>query len=171
MLIKAYGLFWRADEIEWNPGSGNSDGFHLYGRVGKNRPTVRMADFRKQRGLYVLYDEYGPMYVGLTRRADLGARLKTHWKVDHLQGRWDRFSWFGFCAVSTACDEHGLQKVRPLNVNSFGSSEDAIGDVEAMMIWSLGPRANKNRMHFRDAECWEQVEYHECEKYLEKVAP
>ncbi len=46
MLINAYGLFWRADEVDWSPGSGNHGQFRLLGRSGVNRPGLRVADFR-----------------------------------------------------------------------------------------------------------------------------
>jgi hypothetical protein len=72
VLIRAYVLFWRRDEINWSPGSGQRDEFQLLGRKGTNRGTIRLADFRKQVGIYVLYGNYGPYYVGLTRRRGLG---------------------------------------------------------------------------------------------------
>ncbi len=33
MQVTSYGLFWRADEIEWFPGHGNRNEFRLLGRV------------------------------------------------------------------------------------------------------------------------------------------
>lgn len=95
MLIKAYGLFWREDEVDWSPGQGKP--FRLLGRKGSNLPGLRVADFRYQKGLYVLYGDYGPYYVGLTYTS-LGDRLKDHRHDDH-GGRWTRFSWFGFRKV------------------------------------------------------------------------
>jgi hypothetical protein len=32
MLIKTYGLFWRAAEIDWHPGNGKTGAFRLLGR-------------------------------------------------------------------------------------------------------------------------------------------
>lgn len=171
MLIKAYGLFWRADEIDWYPGSGNKQAFQLLGRIGHQRDTLRVADFRKQRGLYVLYDEYGPAYVGLSRKQDIANRLRSHWGNDHLQGKWDRFSWFGFRGVSESRDERGLQKLKTMPLTSKIAPAAAIADMEALLIWSLGPRANKARMRFQDGEEWTQIAHDDCETYLQKVAP
>jgi hypothetical protein len=60
MLIRAYGLFWSGDEIDWHPGQGSRNRFTLLGRRGTNRPNLQLADFRKQSGLYILYGNYGP---------------------------------------------------------------------------------------------------------------
>jgi hypothetical protein len=98
MRVTSYGLFWREDEIDWHPGAGYKDSFRLLGRIGSNRGKIRMVDFRHQQGIYILYDNYGPSYVGLTRNQGLGRRLKDH-KSDHLADKWDRFSWFGFRPV------------------------------------------------------------------------
>jgi hypothetical protein len=78
MLIKAYGMFWRESEVDWKPGTGGGRRFELLGRRGANQGSLEIADFRQQRGLYVLYDEYGPYYVGLARADSLGGRLRSH---------------------------------------------------------------------------------------------
>ncbi len=59
-FIHAYGLFWSAHEVTWT-GRGQ---FRLLGHIGTRRPDV--CDFRPQRGIYILHDDYGPYYVGLT---------------------------------------------------------------------------------------------------------
>ena len=51
MQVTSFGLFWRADEIEWFPGMGNKNEFRILGRIGKNRPGIRIADFRRQQGI------------------------------------------------------------------------------------------------------------------------
>ena len=38
MQVTSYGLFWRADDIEWFPGKGNRDEFRLLGRIGPTFP-------------------------------------------------------------------------------------------------------------------------------------
>jgi len=69
MPIKCYGLFLLADEVTWNPGRGHRGEFNLLGRRGKNRPGLRVADFRKQSGLYILYETWSSL-----RRPDNPAR-------------------------------------------------------------------------------------------------
>lgn len=54
MLIRAYGLFWKANEVDWYPGRGGRGRFVLLGRRGKNRPNLQLADFRHQSDLYIL---------------------------------------------------------------------------------------------------------------------
>jgi hypothetical protein len=45
----------------------------------------------RKRGLYVLYKDESPFYIGLA--ASIRGRLADHLK-DHLRGKWDRFSFF-----------------------------------------------------------------------------
>src|SRR5690606_17311858 len=113
--------------------------------------------------------QYGPYYVGLTRRQDLGKRLRDH-QHDHHEGQWDRFSWFGFRSVSTARDPSGLQKLKTMTLKAYVDTSDAIADMEALLIWSLGLRANVNWMHFKGAKRWEQVKHDDQDHYLERVA-
>jgi hypothetical protein len=169
VIIRAYGLFWRADEVEWRPGSGNKYAFHLLGRVGINRPGVRVADFRKQRGVYILYNEYGAYYVGLNRKQDLAKRLRDHMEDEHA-GRWDRFSWFGFASIDSTVDDRGVYLLEGLPDEQSVSSELVIADLEALLIKAIGPR-NKANMNFQAAEEWTQIKLDEVEVYLAKVCP
>lgn len=168
VMITSYGLFWRADEIEWSPGR-SSRGFRLLGRRGVNRPGLEVADFRKQRGLYVLYGNYGPYYVGLTQKQDLGRRLKQHLN-DHHRGRWDRFSWFGFRRVLKTAERDGTRRLAELAEVSIGSPQKMIKDMEALLIKALGCESNLNKMNFTRALEWQQVKAHETDAYLAKVA-
>ncbi len=167
MLVTSFGLFWRADEIEWFPGKGTKKEFRLLGRIGKNRPNIRVADFRRQQGIYILYDEYGPAYVGLAKGDRLGARLRDH-HGDHLNGKWDRFSWFGFNPVGASPDEDG---VLSLNAPRRGVTDDTsttIGDLEALLIASMGPKLNQQKMRFDNAEKWDQIGYWEWKETYRK---
>lgn len=169
MLIRAYGLFWRADEIEWNPGAGNRGRYMLLGRRGKNRPGLQLSDFRRQSGLYILYSNYGPYYVGLAREGSLGGRLKRHRKDRHAE-RWDRFSWFGFRSVLTKRNELGLQELKTLRRRAGGPMHQQIGELEALLIRGLGLENNYAKMRFPGAKEWTQVKEHEVDEYLDKVA-
>jgi hypothetical protein len=167
MLIKNYGLFWRASEIEWHPGQGIKDSFRLLGRNGSNRPNVRVADFRHQQGIYILYGNYGPYYVGLTRRQGLGKRLKDHLMDEHAD-LWDRFSWFGFQKTLKSKNPDKTNKINRLKELSLGKTYQAIGDIEALLIKAMG-LSNIAQMKFANAEEWVQVEDHEVEYYLGKI--
>ncbi|MBC6715711.1 GIY-YIG nuclease family protein [Aurantimonas sp. DM33-3] len=170
MKVTSYGLFWRADEIEWFPGQGNRN-FRLLGRIGKNRPAIRVADFRRQQGIYILFDEYGPAYVGLAKGDRLGARLRDH-HTDHLNGKWDRFSWFGFNVVGKTPDKEGILSLNQPSGAVTDDTSTTIGDLEALLIAAMGPKLNLQKMRFKDAERWEQIGYWEWdETYRARIAP
>jgi hypothetical protein len=167
-FIRCYGLFWSAEEVNWFP---RSDGgpFRLLGRRGKKQPSV--CDFRRQTGIYVLYDEYGPYYVGLTRKQPLGNRLKQH-RVDRHAGKWDRFSWFGFRPVLRAGRlSDGTLDLGKVPERLSVDSRSTIGDIEALLIQSLGTqhRGNWHEEHFASALHWTQVMGYEVEEVLERL--
>lgn len=166
MLIQNFGLFWRASEIDWNPGKGKKDKFRLLGRQGVNNPGLKIADFRHQQGIYILYGEYGAYYVGLTRKQGLGKRLKDHLVDDHCDN-WDRFSWFGFRATKAKDRKTGLCPLRELAQVSLGSAQQAIADMEALLIKAIGP-ANVANMNFQKATHWQQIQNHETEQFMAK---
>jgi hypothetical protein len=167
MLIRSYGLFWRQSEIDWNPGQGKKDSFRLLGRRGANRPGLRVADFRNQQGIYILYGNYGPYYVGLTRKQGLGKRLKDHLTDKHAE-MWDRFSWFGFRAILKPSQVTGISSLKSLPEVSLGTPSNAIADMEALLIKAMGP-SNVADMKFQKADEWLQIEAHETEYYLSKL--
>lgn len=167
MLIRAYGLFWSADEVEWYPGGGNKGRYMLLGRQGKQRPKLQLTDFRTQSGLYILYGDYGPYYVGKADR--FGRRLKQHLNDRHA-GKWSRFSWFGFRPVLTSRNEMGLQRLKEPRQKTRGTTPQAISEMEALLIRALGLENNYAKMRFPGAREWKQVRLDEAEDYLKKVA-
>ncbi len=168
MKVTSYGLFWLESEIDWNPGHGYRNSFRLLGRVGANRGNIRVADFRFQQGIYILYDDYGPTYVGLTRTQGLGKRLKDH-LTDHLKGKWNRFSWFGFHTVSENKFDDGILKLDEPSEELTDNTYTTIGDLEALLIRSIGPKRNTAYPMFQNAEEWTQILYYEQEKYLNRL--
>src|ERR1700735_5592045 len=108
MFIKNFGLFWRRDEVDWYPGKGTA--FRLLGHHGIKLPGVSVADFRDQHGIYILYGNHGPHYVGLTNEK-LGNRLNAH-ILDVHANEWDRFSWFGFRTVLKSTDANGIRRLK-----------------------------------------------------------
>lgn len=164
MFVRSYGLFWRRDEIDWSPGNGRP--FLVLGRRGINMPGRRVADFRHQIGIYILYGEYGPHYVGLTRERGLGQRLKDHTYDDH-DPNWDRFSWFGFKSVLKQQDDRGCCRLKEAASVAVGDPQTMIGDLEALLIKAMGLR-NKKQMRFSAAEEWQQIKQLEVGRYLER---
>ncbi len=167
-FIRCYGLFWSADQVEWFPGRGRRE-FRLLGHRGENRPNLVLCDFRDQRGIYVLYDDYGPYYVGLTRDRPIGNRLRHH-RRDRHAGKWDRFSWFGFRRVLLTT-EGGLRQLGAAPKQLLTESKWTIGDIEALLIQSLGTqhRGNRQEMRFAAAQPWTQVILGEVPHYLARV--
>jgi hypothetical protein len=171
LQVLSFGLFWRADEIDWFPGQGKKKEFRLLGRIGKNRPGLKVADFRRQQGIYILFDEYGPAYVGLAKGDRLGARLREHHN-DHLNGKWDRFSWFGFNPVGAMPDDEGVLSLNEPRRDVTDNTETTIGDLEALLISVMGPKLNQQKMRFDQAEKWEQIGYWEWrETYSQRISP
>jgi hypothetical protein len=170
-FIHAYGLFWSADEINWFRTDEDRSRFRMLGRLGRRGPNLRVCDFRFQRGIYVLYDDYGPYYVGLVRVGTLGNRLKQH-RLDQHADSWDRFSWFGFAPVikrSRYAD--GTSVLGKLPERLLTDSRWAIRDLEALLIQSLGTqnRGNSHQMRFGQGEHWTQVMAHEVDDYLDRL--
>jgi hypothetical protein len=165
-------LFWSADEVNWFRSSESQDRFRMLGRLGKRGPSFQVCDFRFQRGIYVLYDDYGPYYVGLTRVGTLGNRLKQH-RTDAHEGKWDRFSWFGFAPVKGPRYADGTSALGKVPVRLLTDSKWAIRDLEALLIQSLGTqhRGNSLQMRFANGEHWEQVMAHEVDDYLARLDP
>ncbi len=168
MPIREFGLFWRREEVDWTPGSGKKNAFRLLGRHGANRPGLAVADFRDQRGIYVLYGNHGPHYVGLTRHQAIGKRLKDHTRDEHRR-KWDRFSWFGFRPVLKRTGPGGLRALKDLAEMSTNDPHAVIGDMEALLIRAMGLN-NKAQMKFADAREWTQIYLDQYEKFLTRVA-
>jgi hypothetical protein len=169
-FIRCYGLFWNADEVEWNRADSSSNRFRLLGRIGQNKGKLQVCDFRTVRGIYVLNDDYGPYYVGLARDAGIGGRLRRH-RTDRHAGLWDRFSWFGFQHVLASSLADGSRQLGTVPHRLLTESKRTIGDIEALLIQALGAqhRGHSQEMRFVVAHPWIQVMAHEVDTYLDKV--
>lgn len=166
-LIANYGLFWQVDELSWARSVGEKKALRLLGRRGKGR-GFRIADFRPQSGLYVLYGDYGPYYVGLVHANRLGNRLRDHLK-DHHKGKWDRFCWFGFRSVLLVPGRQGVCQLMDAKPSMPVQPKAAIRDIEALLIRSLGLSSNVKQSGFVGAEQWTQVKQHQVKEFLAKT--
>jgi hypothetical protein len=127
-LINAFGMFWSRGKVLWS----NSPRI-----LGQQQPGSSPVDFAGQRGVYLLHDGRSVVYVGRTTEQPLGKRLSQH-TTDRLNGRWDRFSWFGVCSVAS---DGSLQLVdaHQFNIDSL------IVTMEALLIEGLEPPQNRKR--------------------------
>ncbi|WP_295038018.1 hypothetical protein [uncultured Fibrobacter sp.] len=169
MQIQNYGLFWRRDEVEWNPGTGKK--FELLGRIGEKRSILQIADFRYQQGIYILYGSYGAYYVGLANssKRGLGKRLEEHTVDDHWNS-WDRFSWFGFKKVLSKPNKEGILSLqKTLAENKWSNPNITIKNLEALLIRAMGCFGNTLEMNFTPEQKWEQVPLKEREYYINKL--
>jgi hypothetical protein len=126
--IKALGMYWRRDYVIWNSKP------RILGVQTQNSKPV---DFSEQNGIYILYDRDRPIYAGRAVDQGLGKRISQH-TIDRLNGRWDRFSWFGLFDVS---EDGSLEIIR----NRKYDFESVIADFEAILIEALEPVQNRKR--------------------------
>ncbi|WP_146074818.1 GIY-YIG nuclease family protein [Micromonospora chalcea] len=164
-LFGAFGMFWDPEEISWNPGSG-PNAWQLLGRQNRNAGSIRLCDFRRARGVYILFDHFGPVYVGLARGLrGIGGRLKDH-RSDHLAGTWFRFCWFSFDDVVEG-DLEGWKVINQREQPVPSTGETVIREVEALLITVLGAR-RQNQMKFVGAQRWNQVTESDAATILER---
>ncbi len=91
--------------------------------------------------------------------------------LDRHADRWDRFSWFGFQHVLTGSLPDGTRQLGKVPDRLLTESRRTIGDIEALLIQSLGTqhRGNSQEMRFGVARHWTQVMAHEVDTYLGRV--
>lgn len=148
MLIRAYGLLWNPDTVEWgSKGAGNRG--KLEGRV-RHKGKAHTIDFWDAQGLYVLHADFKTVYVGKAGSNRMGPRLREH-LTDRFAGRWDMFSWFGLSTVAMGdkrVRDPGKRSVRP---------ETITDTLEALAILIADPALNRKREKLPAALQAEQV--------------
>lgn len=137
-IIKAFGMFWDRDGVNWDESSVKLLGEPSNFRGSKNNSDFGKVDFSEQSGIYVLYDHRTIIYVGRATEGTLGARLKAHTK-DRLNTRWNRFSWFGTIAIK----EDG--KLAKESAKETFGMDKIISTMESILIESLEPLQNRKR--------------------------
>jgi len=136
-IIKAFGMYWQRDWVEWATKPA---------LMGQQQEGADAVNFGDQVGVYLLHDGREVIYVGRTTEKRLATRLSEHTR-DRLNGRWDRFSWFGLIGVTDAGKLAQGQKATI-------SEEDIIVTIEALLIEGLEPRQNRKR-----GDAFRAVEY------------
>lgn len=132
-LINAFGMFWERDAVIW------SSSPKLLGQQELGSSSV---DFCQQIGVYLLYDGSRVIYVGRVSDQTLGRRLYQHTK-DRLQGRWNRFSWFGLYPVKD--DSENIKGELDTSYEGTLEASILIETLEAILIEGLEPPQNRRR--------------------------
>jgi hypothetical protein len=127
-LIQSFGMYWRSSEVSWKSQPR---------LLGQQQIGADAIDFCSQIGVYVLYDRDRVIYVGRTTDRPIGQRLFEHTK-GRMNGRWDRFSWFGLKGV----DDKGKLTSVDLAANNEAV---VIETLEAILIETLEPPQNRKR--------------------------
>jgi hypothetical protein len=127
-VVNAFGMFWERSKVFWrnNPGI-----------LGQQQVGSTEVDFSPQKGVYLLHDAQGVVYVGRATDQYLGQRLFQH-TTDRLGGRWTRFSWFGVYPVQ---EDGSLETTADFQL----SIDIVIATMEAVLIEGLEPRQNRRR--------------------------
>lgn len=133
--ILCMGPQWKASDVYWKCASKNA---RLLG-VNAKRVTSTPANFAHQTGIYILFADYRPVYVGQAN-GSLFARLQMHYRTDDLVGRWDTFTWFGMRSVTGANSKApGLSN----NTSDFHiGREQLLNHFEGAMIHAFEPPMN-----------------------------
>jgi hypothetical protein len=138
ILIKAYGEFWSPDIVNWE---------RTWRLLGTRRPDSKGPSINvyEQRGIYVLYNDFVPVYVGRSDKQSIGYRLQLHRESRRKGPRWDRFSWFGFKGIR----KNG--ELGALNASAHSPTRELIATLEALLIIVIDPRLNARRERFKNA--------------------
>jgi hypothetical protein len=141
-LVRAFGEFWNPDLVNWK------NSFQLLG----SDQHGRSVNAYEQRGIYVLYEDYVPVYIGKAYKQSIGWRLQLHRESERKGPRWDRFSWFGLNRF-TRFGEAGA-----LKANIHVKTSELISTLEAILILTTAPRLNARRESLRNAVKVDQSE-------------
>jgi hypothetical protein len=127
-FIQAFGMYWQYGKVAWK---------HHPSLLGIQQRGAQNVDFGGQKGVYLLHDGRHVVYVGRTTDQTMGQRLFQH-TYDRLNGRWDRFSWFGVLPVN---EDGSLGAAAGAG---FGI-DDLISAMEALLIEAVEPPQNRRR--------------------------
>lgn len=153
-LINAFGMYWSRDKVLWNTSNPRL--------LGQQQPGSEPVDFSTQKGVYLLHDGRQVVYVGRTTDQPFGIRLKQH-IGDRLNGRWDRFSWFGIYPVKP-------DGTISTTLNETFTIEKLIVTMEALLIEGLEPPQNRKRGDdFRAVEYIQIMDPKFQEKKIEQI--
>lgn len=129
-IIRNMGLHWKREKVNWSKVDGKVQ------LLGKYRRTV--VNFHDQIGIYVLYKDFVPVYVGLCGigQDTIGNRLLSHTKGKHAD-RWDGFSWFGLRFVKNNLELSTPPKGRGTDTSTI------LHNIEGILLDTIDPQLNR----------------------------
>lgn len=137
--VLCLGAQWHASDVYWPVAAKNGQ---LRG-VNSKKVTGHEVNFASQTGIYILFADYRPVYVGQAN-GSLFARLQMHYRTDDLAGRWETFSWLGM-RRALAGEDPKLSG----NASKFVISRKQLLDhFEAAMIHAFEPPMNGQEGRF-----------------------
>src|ERR1700733_4869983 len=131
-FIKAYGEYWNPDLVDW------AKSWRLLGQQTRSKKSLDLNVY-EERGIYVLYKDYLPVYVGKAFKQSIGYRLQLHRESRRKGSRWDSFSWFGLKGFKANGQLRSLNKVPSVR------PETLIETLEALLIVVVDPKLNSRR--------------------------
>jgi hypothetical protein len=88
-FVTCWGWMWRRDACKIINNS-----IQLLG-IQNTRELSTYIDLTEQIGVYILYKDSQPIYVGQSKNLSIGRRLYEHSAKTTKWNKWNRFSWFG----------------------------------------------------------------------------
>lgn len=129
-LFKTCGEFWNPELVDWN---------NTWRLLGKRSPKGPDINVYEERGVYILYKDYVPVYVGKGDKQSIGYRLQEH-RGDWKKGdRWNSFSWYGIVGLNE------VDKIAKRSETHQLSSRDLVAALEALLIAVIDPPLNARR--------------------------
>lgn len=145
-IVKCVGMYWHQSKVLWKTKPK---------LLGQQQQGSKSIDFSEQIGIYLLYDRSRVIYVGRSVDRPLGIRLSEHTR-DRLNGRWDRFSWFGLKGVDTTG--------KLTSPDYQADQPQIISLMEAILIEALEPPQNRKR-----GDDFSDIEYLQVEDQEKKM--
>lgn len=142
-IINSYGMFWHRNQVFWNERP------DLY---GTQLETNSITNFKEQKGIYILYDGPNILYVGQAIEETIGEKLFGHTN-DYLEGRWNRFSWFGIYEPDFEGTIFTVQES-----NREISIQDIVETMQVLLIETLEPKQNRDSRTLLSGLEFKQVE-------------
>lgn len=137
--ILCLGARWYGADVYWNTSPDNA----ILAGVPRQNVTAPAVNFAHQSGIYILYSDDRPMYVGQANKT-LFARLKHHWLIDDLAGRWNCFTWFGMRRVIGGKNPRLSDAEPKFNIEK----SQLLDHFEAAMIHAFEPPMNGQEGRF-----------------------